>query len=116
MILSGSVGETGKKLDTLFKQAAIHNWILFFAEAEILFGKKSQTGKANDRFVHPEVSYLFQRIEDHPGVVILAGDQKIDFEEWPELVEIRGGKLSAIPDEKLREALQRLEKANIRFE
>ncbi len=57
------------------------NWILFFDEADALFGKRTQTSSSNDRYANQEVSYLLQRVEDYPGVVILATNLKANIDE-----------------------------------
>lgn len=72
MITSKYIGETEKNLAKVFDRAACHNWILFFDEADSLFGRRTDTGNSNDRHANQEVAYLLQKIEDHPGTVILA--------------------------------------------
>lgn len=72
MVVSKYVGETEKNLSKVFDQAENHNWLLFFDEADSLFGKRTQVNTANDRFGNQEIGYLLQRIEDFPGVVVLA--------------------------------------------
>lgn len=67
-LISKYIGETEKNLARIFDQAANEDWILFFDEADALFGKRD----ANDRAANQQVAYLLQRIEDFPGVVILA--------------------------------------------
>ncbi len=67
-LVSKYIGETEKNLGRIFDQAANEDWILFFDEANALFGKRN----ANDRAANQQVAYLLQRIEDFPGVVILA--------------------------------------------
>ena len=54
---------------------------MFFDEADALFGKRTQTSSANDRYANQEISYLLQRIEDYPGVVILATNLKANIDE-----------------------------------
>lgn len=72
LVVSKWVGETEKNLAGVFDQAENHNWILFFDEADALFGKRTQTSSSHDRYANQEVAYLLQRVEDFPGVVILA--------------------------------------------
>jgi len=72
MVVSKYIGETEKNLANVFDQAQHKNWILFFDEADALFGKRTQTTSANDRYANQEISYLLQRVEDYPGIVILA--------------------------------------------
>lgn len=66
------IGETEKNLAALFDNAAKNNWILFFDEADSIFGKRTNVRDAHDKYANQEVSYLLQRLEDHPGLVILA--------------------------------------------
>ncbi|MGY6412325.1 MAG: ATP-binding protein [Alkalilacustris sp.] len=72
MVVSKYIGETEKNLAGVFDRAAERGWILFFDEADALFGARSNGGTANDRHANQEVAYLLQRIEDCPGLVILA--------------------------------------------
>lgn len=81
MVVSKYIGETEKNLANVFDQAQHKNWILFFDEADALFGKRTQTSNANDRYANQEISYLLQRIEDFPGVVILATNLKANIDE-----------------------------------
>ncbi|MGH2645736.1 MAG: ATP-binding protein, partial [Chitinophagaceae bacterium] len=81
MVVSKFIGETEKNLAHVFDQAEHKNWILFFDEADALFGKRTQTGSSNDRYANQEISYLLQRIEDFPGVVILATNLKANIDD-----------------------------------
>lgn len=81
MVVSKFIGETEKNLANVFDQAQNKNWILFFDEADALFGKRTQTSSSNDRYANQEVSYLLQRIEDFPGVIILATNLKANLDE-----------------------------------
>jgi hypothetical protein len=81
MVVSKYIGETEKNLANIFDQAETKNWILFFDEADSLFGKRTQTSSSNDRHANQEVSYLLQRVEDFPGVVILATNFKANMDE-----------------------------------
>ena len=74
-VISKYIGETEKNLATVFDQAQHNDWILFFDEADALFGKRVKTTDAKDRFANQETAYLLQRIESFPGVVILASNQ-----------------------------------------
>ena len=73
-ITSKYIGETEKNLARVFDEAGNKDWILFFDEADALFGKRTQVNNANDRHANQEVAYLLQRIEDFPGVVVLASN------------------------------------------
>lgn len=81
MVVSKYIGETEKNLAKIFDHAENRNWILFFDEADALFGKRTQTNSSNDRYANQEVSYLLQRIEDFPGVVILASNYKSNMDQ-----------------------------------
>ncbi|ACE85535.1 ATP-binding protein [Cellvibrio japonicus] len=81
MVVSKYIGETEKNLAGVFDQAQNKNWILFFDEADALFGKRTQTSNSNDRHANQEISYLLQRVEDFPGVVILASNIKANIDE-----------------------------------
>ncbi|BBM87998.1 ATP-binding protein [Candidatus Uabimicrobium amorphum] len=71
-IVDKYIGETEKKLRTVFEQVSDTNSILFFDEADSLFGKRGEVERAQDRYANVTVSYLLQKIEDHNGIVILA--------------------------------------------
>jgi len=81
MIVSKYIGETEKNLANIFDQAENKNWILFFDEADALFGKRTTASNSNDRHANQEVAYLLQRVEDFPGVVILATNLKANLDE-----------------------------------
>lgn len=71
-VVSKYIGETEKNLDKIFKEAETSNSILFFDEADAIFGKRSEVKDAHDRYANIEVSYLLQKMEEYQGVVILA--------------------------------------------
>lgn len=81
MIVSKYIGETEKNLAKVFDMAENRDWILFFDEADALFGKRTSTNTSNDRHANQEVAYLLQRIEDFPGTVILATNLKSNIDE-----------------------------------
>jgi AAA+ superfamily predicted ATPase len=72
MIVSKYIGETEKNLSKIFDTAQHRDWILFFDEADALFGKRTASNSSNDRHANQQTAYLLQRIEDFPGTVILA--------------------------------------------
>lgn len=74
MIVSKYIGETEKNLSTLFDKAENKDWILFFDEADAIFGKRTGVRDAHDKYANQEVSYLLQRIESYNGLVILASN------------------------------------------
>ena len=82
MVVSKYIGETEKNLGRVFDMAEHRHWILFFDEADALFGKRSTAASSsNDRYANQETAYLLQRIEDFPGVVILASNLKGNLDE-----------------------------------
>ncbi|WOD42849.1 ATP-binding protein [Hwangdonia lutea] len=76
LVVSKYIGETEKNLSKLFDKAKSKDWILFFDEADAIFGKRTNVRDAHDKYANQEVSYLLQRIEAHPGLVILASNFK----------------------------------------
>src|SRR6201988_343967 len=80
-IVSKYIGETEKNLDRIFRAARCSNAILFFDEADALFGKRSEVKDAHDRHANIEVAYLLQKIEDYEGVVILASNLSKNIDE-----------------------------------
>lgn len=71
-VISKYIGETEKNLSKIFKEAETSNAILFFDEADALFGKRSEVKDAHDRYANIETGYLLQKMEEYEGVVILA--------------------------------------------
>jgi SpoVK/Ycf46/Vps4 family AAA+-type ATPase len=71
-VVSKYIGETEKNLSRIFAEAQTSNAILFFDEADALFGKRSEVRDAHDRYANIEISYLLQKMEEYEGVVILA--------------------------------------------
>ena len=76
MVVSKYIGETEKNLSKIFDAAEHKNWILFFDEADAMFGKRTDVRDAHDRYANQEVNYLLQRIENYNGLVILATKMK----------------------------------------
>ncbi len=81
LIVSKYIGETEKNLAKIFDLAEHKKWILFFDEADALFGKRTKVDDAHDRYANQEISYLLQRIEEFNGVVILASNLKTNIDE-----------------------------------
>ncbi|WP_221392549.1 ATP-binding protein [Dyadobacter sp. NIV53] len=75
-VVSKYIGETEKNLEKIFIKAEHKDWILFFDEADALFGKRTTVQSSHDRHANQEVSYLLQRLEDFSGLVILASNFK----------------------------------------
>jgi len=101
MIVSKYIGETEKNLAKVFDKAQHHNWILFFDEADALFGQRTETQSSNDRHANQEVAYLLQRIEDFPGMVILATNLKDNIDE-AFFRRFQSALYFPMPDERLR--------------
>jgi len=101
MIVSKYIGETEKNLAQVFDKAQHHNWILFFDEADALFGQRTETQSSNDRHANQEVAYLLQRIEDFPGMVILATNLKENIDE-AFFRRFQSALYFPMPDERLR--------------
>lgn len=80
-IVSKYIGETEKNLANIFDQAENKEWILFFDEADAIFGKRTNTQDAKDRYANQEIAYLLQRMEDFPGLLILATNLKSNMDE-----------------------------------
>jgi len=75
-VISKWVGETEKNLDTVFREAEESHAVLFFDEADSLFGKRAEVQHGTDRYANLEVGFLLQRLEDYFGLVILASNLK----------------------------------------
>ena len=71
-VVSKYIGETEKNLDRVFRAAESANAILFFDEADALFGKRSEVRDSHDRYANIEISYLLQKMEEYDGIAILA--------------------------------------------
>ena len=80
-VVSKYIGETEKNLDRIFAAADGSNAILFFDEADALFGKRSDVQDAHDRYANLEVAYLLQRMESYAGAVVLATNYRQNIDE-----------------------------------
>ena len=80
-MVSKYIGETEKNLEKIFREAERSNAILFFDEADAIFGKRGDVRDANDRYANIEVSYLLQRMEAYDGVTILATNLRSNLDE-----------------------------------
>ncbi len=80
-VVSKYIGETEKNLEKIFTEAASSNAILFFDEADAIFGKRSEVQDAHDRYANIEVSYLLQRMEAYDGVTFLATNLRANVDE-----------------------------------
>ncbi len=79
--VSKYIGETEKNLDRIFRAAENANAILFFDEADALFGKRSEVKDAHDRFANIEVGYLLQKMDEYQGIAILATNLRQNMDE-----------------------------------
>jgi DNA polymerase III delta prime subunit len=73
-VVSKYIGETEKNLSKIFEEADSGNTILFFDEADALFGKRSEVKDAHDRYANIEINYLLQKMEEHESVIILSSN------------------------------------------
>ena len=80
-VVSKYIGETEKNLERIFAEASTSNAILFFDEADALFGKRSEVRDSHDRYANIEISYLLQRMEAYDGVTILATNLRANLDE-----------------------------------
>jgi ATP-dependent 26S proteasome regulatory subunit len=80
-IVSKYIGDTEKNLERIFSEAETSNAILFFDEADALFGKRSEVRDSHDRYANIEISYLLQRMEAYDGVTILATNLRANLDE-----------------------------------
>ncbi len=80
-VVSKYIGETEKNLERIFTAAQTANAILFFDEADALFGKRSEVKDAHDRYANIEVGYLLQKMEEYEGVAILATNLRSHMDE-----------------------------------
>lgn len=80
-LVSKYIGETEKNLEQLFKNAETKRWILFFDEADTLFGKRTDVKDAHDRYANQEVAYLLQRIATYDGIAILATNMRNNIDD-----------------------------------
>jgi SpoVK/Ycf46/Vps4 family AAA+-type ATPase len=81
MVVDKYIGETEKNLDRLFGEAERVNGVLFFDEADALFGKRSEVHDARDRYANVETAYLLQRMEAFDGIAILATNLRANLDE-----------------------------------
>ncbi len=80
-VVSKYVGETEKNLDRIFVEAEHSNAILFFDEADAIFGKRSEIRDSHDRYANVEISYLLQKMEAYDGIAILATNLRKNLDE-----------------------------------
>lgn len=80
-VVSKYIGETEKNLERIFRAAENANAILFFDEADALFGKRSEVRDSHDRYANLEISYLLQKMEQYEGIAILATNLRGNLDE-----------------------------------
>ncbi len=80
-LVSKYIGETEKNLERIFDAASAGNVVLFFDEADALFGKRSEVADSHDRYANIEVAYLLQRIEAYEGIVVLATNLRANMDD-----------------------------------
>jgi SpoVK/Ycf46/Vps4 family AAA+-type ATPase len=80
-LVSKYIGETEKNLSRVFQEAETSNAILFFDEADALFGKRTEISDAHDRYANIETSFLLQKMEEYEGIVILATNLRDNMDE-----------------------------------
>lgn len=80
-VVSKYIGETEQRLAQMFREAWAANAVLFFDEADALFGRRTEIADAHDRYANIETSYLLQRIEEYEGIVILASNLRDNLDE-----------------------------------
>ena len=79
--VSKYIGETEKNLAEIFNKAENKNWILFFDEADALFGKRSDIKDAHDKYANIEIAYLLQKAEHYSGLVIFSTQLKENIDD-----------------------------------
>jgi len=105
-VISKYIGETEKNLSAIFREAEQSQSLLFFDEADSLFGKRTEVKDAHDRYANIEVNYLLQRVEQYEGVVVLATNLQRNLDD-AFLRRIKEVVDFPFPDEKLRERIWR---------
>ena len=80
-VVNKYIGETEKNLKRVFDAADVSDMILFFDEADSLFGRRTEVSSAHDRYANLEISYLLERMERFKGLAILATNRKKDLDE-----------------------------------
>ncbi len=106
-VVSKYIGETEKNLDKVFKEGQTSNAVLFFDEADALFGKRSEVKDAHDRYANIETAYLLQKMDEYEGVVVLATNLRSNIDDafsrrMHYAVEFQ------VPDEKDRERIWKI--------
>ena len=106
-VVSKYIGETEKNLHQIFREAQSSGAILFFDEADALFGKRSEVKDAHDRYANIEISYLLQKMEEYDGIAILATNLRRNMDD-AFVRRLRFIVEFPFPDEKYRERIWRV--------
>ncbi|HEX7681511.1 MAG TPA: ATP-binding protein, partial [Thermoanaerobaculia bacterium] len=80
-VVNKYIGETEKRLKVIFDSCERANVLLFFDEADALFGQRTQVKDAHDRFANIEIDYLLQRMEQFDGIAVLATNRRSDLDK-----------------------------------
>jgi SpoVK/Ycf46/Vps4 family AAA+-type ATPase len=80
-VVSKYIGETEKNLSRVFAEAEATNAVLFFDEADAIFGKRSEVKDSHDRYANIEINYLLQKMEEYEGIVVLASNFQKNIDE-----------------------------------
>ncbi len=107
-VISKYIGETEANLGIIFREAELSQSLLFFDEADALFGKRSEVKDAHDRYANIEVNYLLQRIEQYQGLVVLASNFQENIDD-AFLRRLQSVVRFPFPDEQAREQIWRLQ-------
>ncbi|MGB9939400.1 AAA family ATPase [Methanosarcina sp.] len=105
-LVSKYIGETEKNLKKIFDEAETSNSVLFFDEADALFGKRSEVKDSHDRYANIETAYLLQKMEEHEGTVILASNFRKNMDD-AFLRRLHFTVEFPLPDDKSRENIWR---------
>ena len=90
-LVSKYIGETEKHVDEVFRKAERTHSVLFFDEADALFGRRTEVSDAHDRYANLDTAYLLKRIESFEGVVILATRTRpVDPPDWVKVIVEEG--------------------------
>jgi SpoVK/Ycf46/Vps4 family AAA+-type ATPase len=81
LLVSKYIGETEKNINKIFTEASESNSLIFFDEADAIFGKRTEIKDSHDRYSNIEVNYLLQKLEEHNEIVILASNLKHNIDD-----------------------------------
>jgi len=79
-VVSKYIGETEKNISKIFEKAHHKDWILFFDEADALFGKRTEVKDAHDKYANTATAHLIERVKNYPGTVIISTKKKKDID------------------------------------